>query len=188
MFFGSLGFSPNTLTLAGLITSILIPITFLVGRPLASAFLILLCGFFDFADGALADYSRKKTRFGGFLDSVTDRISDFLLLLGPALYLGDMYSWIITLFALHSTFMVSYIRARGEAEGIADFKVGLMERPERIITLFIFTLINMLKMGLIILTLLSYFTVIQRFLYGKKKLKALNGKAERKCKANFYHS
>jgi phosphatidylglycerophosphate synthase len=46
--------------------------------------LILIGGFFDLFDGISARVNNRQTKFGAFLDSVLDRYSDSLLLLGFA--------------------------------------------------------------------------------------------------------
>ena len=50
--------------------------------PIATGFLILVAGFFDMLDGALARHKKKVTRFGAFLDSTLDRLSESIILLG----------------------------------------------------------------------------------------------------------
>jgi len=79
--------NPNTLTILGLIISIVAAIFFAMGEVLLAGSLLLLSGLFDVLDGAVARENDRITRFGGFLDSVCDRFADAAVLIG-AMYGG----------------------------------------------------------------------------------------------------
>ena len=68
--------NPNVLTILGLIVSILSGFMFAVGDLLLGAAMILLGGFVDMLDGAVARNNSSKTKFGGILDSTSDRFAD----------------------------------------------------------------------------------------------------------------
>lgn len=98
---------------------------------------ILLAGLFDMMDGRLARLGGLSSAFGALLDSTLDRYSELLTLSGIALLLlsaGGEWLWAgaMTFAAITGSIMVSYVRARAEALGI-DCKVGLMQRPERVV-------------------------------------------------------
>lgn len=139
-----------------------------------SAIALLVSGFFDMSDGAMARSSGKVTPFGGFLDSVLDRYTD-LLVTGSTFYFFMTHDSIcyasITFIAVVGTAITPYARARAEAAGV-PCKSGLLERPERIILLVIgFFIPPLLPYVIIILAVLTHVTVIQRVLYVRRNIK-----------------
>lgn len=96
---------------------------------------ILLFSLFDMLDGQVARLGGMTTRFGALYDSVLDRYCELLTLGGIAFFLyaaGCAWGSLVTFLALVGSVMVSYVRARAEGLGI-DCKVGLMQRPERVV-------------------------------------------------------
>jgi len=136
--------------------------------------LLLLSGFCDTLDGVLARTFNLTSTFGGFLDSVLDRYADAFVYAG-ILFSGLCNNWWV-MAALLGSFLVSYSRARAEAAGIKMESVGLAERAERMIILSVVSLaaiywLPSLNIGVILLAVLSNFTVVQRGLYVYKSLK-----------------
>lgn len=155
--------NPNLLTVTGfLITTgaaFLIPFNLKAGGVL-----IALGGVCDMLDGVIARVNARTTFFGAFLDSLLDRYSDSLLFLSLAWYLagkGDHTGAFLSLGTLVGALLVSYARARAEGLGI-DSRVGLMERPERIILLTGATLTGWVVPVLWVLFVFTHLTVIQR--------------------------
>ena len=139
------------------------------GHLLIAGLVVLFAGFFDMLDGALARYTGRITRFGGTLDSVLDRLSEAVLLLGILvghLCSGDQSASLILLIFLVLLFspLVSYLRARAEASGI-ECQVGLFTRPERVIVLAFGLLLNQIIVALTIIAVLSVLTAGQRLLH-----------------------
>ena len=169
----SLGVTPNSLTILGLIVSVGAAWCYLYWavNPLflpAAGGLILLSGFIDAIDGTLARLTDSVSRFGGLLDSVSDRYSDAVVL--SAITYGGLCHPFWGLTAIVGSLMVSYARARAEAAGVAMASVGLAERAERMIFLSVVTFVSyfrvdLLGWGMIILALLAQFTVLQRVAY-----------------------
>ncbi len=98
---------------------------------------LLLSGLFDMMDGRLARTGNMVSRFGAFWDSTLDRYSELVSLGGLSAFFfqGGGTLWgVVTLAAMIGSVMVSYVRARAEALGL-DCKVGLMQRPERVVVL-----------------------------------------------------
>lgn len=167
------GITPNQLTLAGLI------LTFAAGWILASgnfflaALVIVLAGLGDMLDGALAREFNKVTPFGAFLDSVTDRYSDFFIFGGLALYFartGQGGLLVVTLGALAGAYAVSYAKARAE-NFIPSCGVGIFDRALRIILLLVgFVLPVLLPLLLWVLFLGSNATAVHRILHTQKML------------------
>jgi archaetidylinositol phosphate synthase len=177
--FADAGVTPNTVTIMGLIISLASAWCFYRGASsplllLAAALLILLSGLFDAVDGIIARSKGKITAFGGFLDSVSDRYADAMVLAG--ITLGGLCNPIAGFTALIGSLMVSYTRSRAEAVGVGMAGVGIAERAERMLILAIVTLIavfwiDALNYGIILLAVLSHATVIQRILYFKRNSK-----------------
>ena len=177
--FANLGVTPNTVTIMGLIVSIASALCYYswASSPMllpAAALLILLSGLFDAVDGIIARTKGKVTPFGGFLDSVSDRYADGLVLAG--ITLGGLCNPIAGFAALIGSLMVSYTRSRAEAADVSMAGVGLAERAERMLILAVATFIavfwiDALNYGVFLLAILSHATVIQRVLHFKKNTK-----------------
>jgi CDP-diacylglycerol---glycerol-3-phosphate 3-phosphatidyltransferase len=167
LLFRGRGVSPNTLTLVGLFFSVLSFVAMVFRfRLWVAAVLLLVSGLFDLLDGAVARKTDTVTRFGGFLDSVLDRYSDLFVMLGLSvtfLYRTDPFFSTITFFAAIGVAIVPYARARAEAASI-ECRNGLLERPERVILLVVGLFFDVLKPIVIILAILTHFTVLQRVL------------------------
>ena len=131
------GLGPNAVTLLGLGIAGVSAYLIATGNLLAGGVVLLASGVFDMLDGALARSTGKTTRFGALLDSVVDRLSEALVLLGLLLYYtleGPEWGSALVYAALVGSLMVSYLRARSEGLGI-ECKVGVMQRPERVAVL-----------------------------------------------------
>jgi len=110
---------------------------FPVGRILGFA------GLMDTIDGRLARLYGMKSQFGAFFDSVMDRYSEFIMFMGILLYYNcfdNLLGVILAFIALIGSIMVSYNRSRAEALGV-DCSVGLMQRPERIVFIGVWSII-----------------------------------------------
>lgn len=142
-----LGLTPNAVTTIGLILNIGVAIIFIKGAEVGhrgdlsyvgwAGALILFAGLFDMLDGQVARLGNMSSRFGALYDSVLDRYSEMVLFLGICYYLVGHHYFLSSLFAfiaLIGSMMVSYTRARAEGLGI-ECKDGLMQRPERVITI-----------------------------------------------------
>jgi len=173
LFFGK-RVTPNVLTVCGLLVSLVAAYIVAVhNAPSIAGGLLLLAGFFDLLDGAVARKTDTATRFGGFLDSVLDRYSDLLVMLGVSAYFlrgNDALFCLATFFAAVGVAIVPYARARAEAASI-ECHNGILERPERIVLLVIGLLFGgiVLKAVVLILAVLTHVTVIQRILLVQKQ-------------------
>ena len=164
---------PNHLTLTGLVINLGAAVALAAGQLRIGGIAILFAGVFDLMDGAVARSQGRVTPFGGFFDSVIDRYSDFVLYIGLLFYYsntGHPYHTLLTSLAAMGSFLVPFTRARAETV-IPSCKIGIMERPERIILLAIGALLHWLVPILCILTVLTHITVIHRILYTRKELR-----------------
>jgi archaetidylinositol phosphate synthase len=172
-----IGLHPNILTIIGLIVSLLAAYTFSQGNLLLGGLLILLSGFFDVIDGAVARNHNTKSKFGGFLDSTSDRFADAFIIIG--IIYGGYVNWFWGILALLASLSVSYVRARAEVEGI-KCDVGIAERAERLFIIlggaFLGYFLNpnfFMSMAILLIIILGYITVLQRIYHSWKELKDL---------------
>ncbi|MGD9899177.1 MAG: CDP-alcohol phosphatidyltransferase family protein [Calditrichaceae bacterium] len=174
-------FNPNTFTVLGLLITTSGAVVILLRPNLVSLAggLVLLGGICDIIDGKLARTSGRETKFGALFDSSIDRYSEVIMFFGIAAYYvrGDNYLLsVMTFIALGGSTMVSYIRARAEGLGF-DAKVGMMQRPERVVfiglgALFHFTLfelngfnVTLLEIAIWAVAIFANYTAIQRMFY-----------------------
>src|SRR5580698_2769730 len=142
-----MGLTPNMVTTIGLLLNMGVAIIFIAGAEEGNrgdfryvgwaGALILFAGLFDMLDGQVARLGNMSSPFGALYDSVLDRYSELILFLGICYYLVSHHYFLSSLFAfigLIGSMMVSYTRARAEGLGI-ECKDGLMQRPERVITI-----------------------------------------------------
>ena len=174
-------FDPNLLTLVGSIPP-LIFFVFVINGNLVGGLITFPFFVIDLFDGMVARLKGQVTAFGGFLDSTIDRISDFLL--NSAFGFSEIVRFEIVLLFVFATFLVSYSRARGElaSERQISFNVGILERTERLIGIFVGLVIymivphlrfwgfNILELIFLFLFFLSVYTFFQRVLWAYKKL------------------
>ncbi len=174
------GFTPNMLTLIGFFLNIGAAFLFARGKFFLAGLIVLFANAFDVLDGQLARRSGMVSAFGGFLDSVVDRYSDMMLLLGLIFYyarLGERLILFILGFALIGSIMTSYTRARAECI-IPSCKVGFFERPERIVLIILGALLGKMEHALLLLAVFSNITVVHRVLYTHKVLTHIESEKE----------
>lgn len=168
-----LGLSPDALTVIGLLLSIGAGLLVAKGRLLAAALLLLAGALCDVLDGSMARRASRSSRHGAFLDSTLDRLAEIAVFVGLlALYRERLALQLLVLLALTGSLMTSYTRARAEGLGV-DCKVGLLERPERLVLLILGLLLARLRPGgfsllewvIAALALLTYVTTLQRIVH-----------------------
>jgi CDP-diacylglycerol--glycerol-3-phosphate 3-phosphatidyltransferase len=140
------GISPNAITTFGTACAVVAGGIYASGHISIAGWVLGLTAVFDVLDGEVARRAGRSTVFGAFYDSTLDRISDGTVLGGLAIFFarnGVHYSipyWMSTpmvavcIAGMIGSFLTSYTRARAEGLGI-DAKVGILQRPERIIML-----------------------------------------------------
>jgi CDP-diacylglycerol---glycerol-3-phosphate 3-phosphatidyltransferase len=140
---------------------------------------VVIGGILDGLDGLLARETDRKSVFGAILDSSCDRLTEIFLLFGVLGYFlsAPIISFSKTSILLHErawgiifcyaaitmSLMVSYVKARCEAEGIICNR-GILQRPERIILFCIGLYFGPRSMVWILgaISFLGAITVIQR--------------------------
>ena len=155
---------PNILTFVGVLINTWAAVHLAKGQFIVAGVIIVVANIFDFIDGKVAVELGEVSKFGGFWDSVIDRISDIALFIG-LIYLysdnGRTDYALITSLAMMFALMTSYTRARAESL-IPKCKVGFMERPERIVLFMIGAFTNRMAGVLWVILVLSVFSVADR--------------------------
>ena len=178
----SLHIHPNILTLIGMVINIFAMILFAKGIFSWAGLVIIFAGIFDIVDGEVARRTKRDTKFGAFFDSVIDRYSDLLLLLGLIIWyakINRIFYVGLTGLVLIGSVLTSYTRARAESL-IAACKVGFLERPDTQAArrrwsalLIIGSLSDRMAAVLWVMAILSNWTVSQRIWYTWRELSAL---------------
>jgi len=177
----TLPLKPDYLSYIGLILGILAGISFYFYIPLGGVFL-LMSGFMDTLDGALARETNSGTKFGAFLDSILDRFCEFFALAGLFLhfYFKKPIICFFIFITLFGSLMVSYARAKAGEINISC-KTGIFQRPERIIILSLGAILTIFSkrlelpiiIAIIILCFGNLYTIWERirfvFKYTKEK-------------------
>jgi CDP-diacylglycerol---glycerol-3-phosphate 3-phosphatidyltransferase len=163
--------TPNMLTLFGLVLNGVVAALLITDHLVAGGVMMIVAGLF-MLDGALAKITERVTTFGAFLDSVVDRYSEAIILLGLLVhyYQSDTPQNLVEIVLIYVTLvgsmMISYARARAGALDIHN-EVGIMARPERIVLLAIGLLfVTVLLVPVLwVLAIGTQITAIQRVLF-----------------------
>lgn len=169
--------SPNAITTVGTLLTVAAGVVYATGHIMTAGWIMAATAFFDVVDGEVARRTGRSTVFGAFYDSTLDRVADGALMAGLTVFYAtnpvhrNLYMMVVCLLGIIGTFLVSYTRARAESLGI-DAKVGVMQRPERIVLLSapqaLFGLFwnGWVLIGIIILlTVTAWITAVQRIAF-----------------------
>jgi CDP-diacylglycerol--glycerol-3-phosphate 3-phosphatidyltransferase len=180
--------SPNTITTVGTLLTVAASIVYATGHIMTAGWVMNVTAFFDVADGEVARRTGKSSVFGAFYDSTLDRVADGALMAGLAFFYAtnpvhhNLYMVVVCLVCMIGTFLISYTRARAEALGI-DAKVGVMQRPERMVLLSVpQSLFGLFWNGwvlmaiIILLTVTAWITAVQRIAFVHRFTRQLDAK------------
>jgi len=190
-----IGLTPNIVTALGFVGNLVATYLFIKAAILFPDYecaaypliawgggIILFAGLFDMMDGRLARMGNMSSTFGALWDSTLDRYSELVTLFGICLLFikaGDEWFWmgVITFAAMVGSVMVSYVRARAEGLDI-ECKVGLMQRPERVVVTAIVAIVSgctlnlwWLAGGMILVAVLANITAFWRIGHCYRELK-----------------
>ncbi len=207
-FLAKIGLTPNSITVIGFLITIAASAILIYGAEYGArgdtkyitwfGITLLIAGIFDMLDGQLARKTNSSTVFGALFDSVIDRYSEMVMFFGITYYLVSNHyflSGISAFIAMIGSIMVSYVRARAEGLGL-ECKIGIMQRPERILTIGIsailyglissftgefkveidflpfplFENISFFTIPIFIMAILTNYTAYQRIAHCKKQL------------------
>jgi phosphatidylinositol phosphate synthase len=165
------GITANAVTVIGVLVTAAGSVLLATARPLPALVVLLAGALSDTLDGQLAKAAGGGTRFGAFLDSTLDRVSDAAVACGMAALgaaLGDALLFWSALVGLVASFLVSYVRAKAESMGTTA-TVGLMPREVRLTVLLVgigiwgvLGLYQLFVAAVAAVTLLSVITLFQR--------------------------
>ncbi len=182
---GKLGVSPNGATWimlgSAIVSSMVLDLT---GIQWIFGLLVFFTGVMDGVDGSIARQFQKVTKLGEFFDSFSDRLSEIVLSLGCLFYfMGQkivfgvsIESWIA--YMIMGSIMVSYVRARAVLIVKGDYDKGLFARSERLFTLFVFSVLNLLPVGIVIVAIGANITAFYRVYRYRQMLKVSGPIAE----------
>jgi CDP-diacylglycerol--glycerol-3-phosphate 3-phosphatidyltransferase len=174
------GVTPNTLTVMGFLVSVAAGVLIAKEYFLAGGLVVLFAGAFDLLDGPVARVTGKTSKFGGFLDSTLDRLSEAAVLAGILAYYTffEDGTWepLLAYACFVGSVMVSYLRARAESLGV-KCEVGIFTRTERVIVMSIGLIVGQwwhtaIPIMLGIITALSFGTVMQRLVHVRRTEKS----------------
>jgi CDP-diacylglycerol--glycerol-3-phosphate 3-phosphatidyltransferase len=171
------GVRPNTITVWGTVFMVAAGIIYGSGHISIGGWLLGLTALTDVLDGKVARKTNSSSTYGAFLDSTLDRVADGATLGGLAYFFAfspvhkSPIMVAVCIAGLIGAFLTSYTRARAEALGL-DAKVGMLQRPERVVMLsapqaFFGLALNgwVLTFIINILTITAWITVVQRMKY-----------------------
>ena len=178
-FFLRIGLTPNSVTVIGAL-SVVISALYLFprGQFFIATIIITLFMLSDLFDGAMARISAQgASKWGGFLDSTVDRVSDSAIIFGVCIYLIDRKDQLSTIYliALVTGVLIPYIRAKAESMAI-ECSGGIAERTERAIIVLVGTglhglgLSYALTISAWLLAILGVITTCQRLLIVKRAI------------------
>jgi CDP-diacylglycerol---glycerol-3-phosphate 3-phosphatidyltransferase len=158
------GITPNWITTLGLVLTFIAAWAVANGMPVAGGWILFAGGVMDTFGGAVARATNRSTPFGGFYDSVSDRISDGVILAGVAWWVADQPRlFLLAVTALVGAEVTSYVRAKAESIDLVC-SVGILERAERAVLLMFALVFHrwLLEPVLWVLAVGSVVTVVQR--------------------------
>jgi CDP-diacylglycerol---glycerol-3-phosphate 3-phosphatidyltransferase len=163
---GRTGLSPDHLTALGLLLAVPAALAIGSGRLGLGLILLIASAIPDLLDGALAKAKGTASKRGAFFDSVSDRVTDALILGGVAWYLQSSrhgHASLLPFGVLAVSLLISYERAKAESLGFTA-KGGLMERAERIILLCVGLVASVILVPILwAMLVLTALTAVQRF-------------------------
>jgi CDP-diacylglycerol--glycerol-3-phosphate 3-phosphatidyltransferase len=172
--------NPNLLSVIGLAINLLAALLYGYGKFFSAGLVMIFANFFDLLDGRVARLTGRVTKFGAFLDSSLDRLSDMVVFLGIIIFYSRDTEYHSTLYAaltgaaLIGSVMVSYTSARAESL-IPKCDVGFLRRPERVVLLILGSLtvwpassspfLNKMPATIWLMAALSYWTFAHRLFH-----------------------
>lgn len=186
----SAGIPPNVLTTIGVVINLACGVLFGYGEFFWAGVVLIVANLFDMLDGNVARLTGRVTKYGTFLDSTLDRLSDMGCFIGIMVFyarLTDHHSTLNVFLAgvgMVASVLVSYTTARSEGLGVKA-NIGFLQRPERVVLLIIGALstwnwsseswfTNRMPQVLWVLAVGSLWTLVQRMIYIRRELRAMD--------------
>ena len=171
-----LGLSPDQVSVLAFGVAVAAAGAFAVGEPLfyvAGAVCVLLNGWLDLVDGALARHLEVSSDGGDLLDHVLDRYADIAVIAGFTVGVG---AYALGFLAVTGVLMTSYMGTQIQAVGIGREYGGLLGRADRLALMGIVGLVaavysasivaglNVVGLLLALFAAVGHLTAVQRFL------------------------
>ena len=167
---GGLGITANSVTFLVLVFGIIAAYFIYKCSFMLAILFFLISGLMDGIDGAVAKAMKKETKFGGLLDSTTDKFTEILVYIALGMYNSAL--WLPASLAISFFMLSSYISKHAKASG-GKSGGGIIERKERMILIILgLFYINYMVYALWIIAIFSFITGIQRFIKNYKILSA----------------
>jgi CDP-diacylglycerol---glycerol-3-phosphate 3-phosphatidyltransferase len=183
--------NPNLLSVIGLCINIFAAVLYGCGRFFYAGLVMIFANIFDILDGRVARLTGRVTKFGAFLDSSLDRLSDMVVFLGIIIFYSRDTQYHSTLYAaltgaaLIGSVMVSYTSARAESL-IPKCDVGFLRRPERVVLLILGSLtvwpesnnpfLNKMPATIWLMAVLSYWTFGHRLYHTWRAIREIESR------------
>ena len=177
MIFSKIPLSPNQWTLLSLVPALAAAFFLAKEKFLEAAFFFAFAAFIDLIDGSVARVLGRPTKFGAYLDTITDRYVEFMIIFGmffaslPSFYFSAS-AWLFLY--LFGSMMTTYAKSAAKEKELVEkeLKGGILERAERLVLLFIGIILasaNSLWLVYIlaVLAVLANITAMQRILKAK---------------------
>lgn len=178
--------NPNLISVIGLGINIFAALLYGYGKFFYAGLVMIFANIFDILDGRVARLTGRVTKFGAFLDSSLDRLSDMVVFLGIIIFYSRDTEYHSTLYAaltgaaLIGSVMVSYTSARAESL-IPKCDVGFLRRPERVVLLILGSLtvwpqsshplLNKMPATIWLMAALSYWTFLHRLYHTWRQIR-----------------
>jgi len=185
--------NPNVLSVTGLGINIFAAMLYGYGEFFWAGIVMIFANVFDMLDGRVARLTGRVTKFGAFLDSSLDRLSDMVVFLGIIIFYSRDTQFHSTLYAaltgaaLIGSVMVSYTSARAESL-IPKCDVGFLRRPERVVLLILGSLtvwpesqhplLNKMPATIWLMAVFSYWTFGHRLYHTWRLTRSIETKAD----------
>jgi CDP-diacylglycerol---glycerol-3-phosphate 3-phosphatidyltransferase len=164
--------TPNQVSLMGVVLTLVTAALIVDGELLIAGVLYILASSLDLLDGLLARLAKLASRFGAFLDSTVDRISEGVVFTAIAYHFasrGQSVDAALAVLALLGSVLVSYTRAMAEGLGL-ECKVGIMTRAERVLLVAFGLMLGLLPEAVYLLVALTAISAMQRIMHAFREL------------------
>ncbi len=127
---------PNVITVTGIVIALIAAYYYAQAEWVFGSLVAALAALVDALDGAVARYWGKTSKWGAYLDAMTDRIVEGILLFGIGWGSG---LWPIVYVIMLASILISYAKARAAMEIDVDNVnwPDLFERAERLIAIVV---------------------------------------------------
>lgn len=177
--FYKLGFEPNQVTILSFILGIFSAIFLSQSMFIIGLVILFVSEVLDCVDGDLARMKKKVSKKGEFLDSFLDRIVEIFLFYG-LIFTNPSQLMLIGSLALILSLLVTYVRSKAEVVGVSC-EIGIASRDVRMLIMMVSILLvpfysEAIYWAFLLVVVLSFVTVVQRFFYSYAKIKDVKKK------------